>query len=848
MRLFALFLLTVASCLAQPTISAILDGAAYTPDLAQGTVFVVKGTGLSAPGTTTAAGPNFPTTLNSVRITLTAVTTRTVVDARMVYTYNDGTVNQLAAVLPSDASLGAYELRVQNGAQTSQPVQTTVVARKPGIVTASGDGSGPAQATLDGKLILQRTSNLGKIGNFDTRPARPGERVDLWGTGLGADLTADTGGAATDQTTTANVRVLVNGFEVTPLYAGRSPGSPGLDQIVFMLPATTPVHCAVDVQIRVGSTLSNSVLSNNVTLATATTETCPTNFPVRINEVESNGGTPGDWVEFFNSSNAPVSLAGYVFKDNDNARNHVLPTTAIVPANGYLVIEEADFAFGLGTPDQARLFRPDGTLADSYSWTPHATTSYGRCPNGSGPLVTTTGTTKGAANLCTSPVRINEIESDAGSPADWIELYNPLSTASDLAGFSLRNADSSYVFPSGASVPPLGYLVVEQASLGFALAAADTIRLFDQRNTLVDTHTWTAHATTTLGRCPNGTGAFATTLAATKALTNSCPGDVTFSAWPGSAAIRTADVARTFNGNLSGLIFEASNDLYPFGAVNPDVLWAVRNGPGTMFALVFDGANWVPDITDNWRNGRPLRFPDGTGDVDAEGIAFADFSANGIYVGSERNNSANTVSRNSILRYDPFQSGLNMVASKEWNLTADLPTTGPNLGIEALTWVPDQFLTDRRFFDESKNRTYNPGDYPNHGDGLFFVGLEANGTIYAYALGHGESGGFTRVATITTGFSGIMELQFDRELHDLWAVCDDTCQGRSVVLRIGTNGRFQVTHRFERPATMPNINNEGFALGTTQTCQGESKPVYWADDAETGGFSLRTGTIPCKGF
>ena len=97
----------------------------------------------------------------------------------MVYTYNVGGVNQLAAVLPSDAAVGAYDLRVENGAGTSAPFRTSVVARKPGIVTAAGDGVGPAQATLDGKLILQRTSNLGKIGDFDTRSAHPGERVDL---------------------------------------------------------------------------------------------------------------------------------------------------------------------------------------------------------------------------------------------------------------------------------------------------------------------------------------------------------------------------------------------------------------------------------------------------------------------------------------------------------------------------------------------------------------------------------------------------------------------------------------------------------------------------------------------
>ena len=177
-------------------------------------------------------------------------------------------------------------------------------------------------------MILQRTSNLGKIGDFTTRSARPGERVDLWGTGIGPDLASDTGGTSGDQTTAAQVRVLVNGTEVTPTYAGRSQGFPGLDQIVFTLPPTTAVNCAVDIQVRAGG-----VLSNSVTIATAATgEACPP-ATIRINEVESSGGTPGDWVELYNPSSSAISLAGFGFKDNDDT--HTLYTIpAGIPCMG----------------------------------------------------------------------------------------------------------------------------------------------------------------------------------------------------------------------------------------------------------------------------------------------------------------------------------------------------------------------------------------------------------------------------------------------------------------------------------------------------------------------------------
>lgn len=73
-----------------------------------------------------------------------------------------------------------------------------------------------------------------------------------------------------------------------------------------------------------------------------------------------------------------------------------------------------------------------------------------------------------------------------------------------------------------------------------------------------------------------------------------------------------------------------------------------------------------------------------------------------MYVASERNNSANSVSRNSILRFDASAAGSTLTATHEWNLTADLPAVGANLGIEAITWIPDSMLVANGFYDESR--------------------------------------------------------------------------------------------------------------------------------------------------
>jgi hypothetical protein len=577
--------------------------------------------------------------------------------------------------------------------------------------------------------------------------------------------------------------------------------------------------------------------ANNCPVASAT---------VHINEVESNGGAPGDWVELINTGANTVDISGWRFLDNDDTHiAYILPPGSTISAGSYLVLEEAAFGFGLGNADSVRLFDSAGVPVESYSWTAHATTTYGRCPNGTGDFITTTSVTKGTANDCGNPVKINEVESNNGVPGDWVELHNPSGSSVDISGLIFRDNDDThtYTIPVGTTIPSGGYYLLEEAVFGFGLGSADSARLFDATGLLLDSYTWAAHATTTYGRCPNGTGAFTTTNSATKGATNDCPGQISFLAWPGGADVQTVDGLNIFGGNLSGLMYEGS------GSAAPGVLWAVRNGPGSLFRLLWDGAVWTPDLANNWSAGKILLYPGGTGSPDSEGVTFAGpNSSGGIYVAIERDNNVSGTSRNSILRFDAAAPGVTLTATHEWNLTADLPVVGANLGMEAITWIPDAFLVPRLFFDESKGHVYNPGEYPNHGTGLFFVGLEANGMIYAYALDH-AGGGFTRIATIASGLAGVMDLHFDRDFNDLWAVCDDTCLGRSAVLRTdAVTGRFVAARFFERPSLMPNLNNEGFAMAPITECATDRRPAFWADDSETGGHAIRRGSLTCSPF
>jgi hypothetical protein len=122
------------------------------------------------------------------------------------------------------------------------------------------------------------------------------------------------------------------------------------------------------------------------------------------------------------------------------------------------------------------------------------------------------------------------------------------------------------------------------------------------------------------------------------------------------------------------------------------------------------------------------------------------------------------------------------------------------------------------------------------------VALEKTGDVYAYVLDLTGSG-FTRIATIDT--PGAMEVDFEAETQLLWAVCDEACDGRTATLQIDTSGAYEVTHRYARPAASANYANEGFALAPQSACVAGRKPVYYADDANTDGVSLRAGSVRC---
>ncbi len=108
-----------------------------------------------------------------------------------------------------------------------------------------------------------------------------------------------------------------------------------------------------------------------------------------------------DWIELYNNTASPISLANYFLSDTDTfLHKWELPENAVIPANGYLIIwaDKDPHQVGLHTKfsldkDGGNIYLSylDGTLIDSATYsTQEKEESLSRIPNGTGDFINTT--------------------------------------------------------------------------------------------------------------------------------------------------------------------------------------------------------------------------------------------------------------------------------------------------------------------------------------------------------------------------------------------------------------------------------------------------------------------------
>lgn len=293
--------------------------------------------------------------------------------------------------------------------------------------------------------------------------------------------------------------------------------------------------------------------------------------------------------------------------------------------------------------------------------------------------------------------------------------------------------------------------------------------------------------------------------------------------WPGDPSVSECDEALFFDRNSSGLDF-ADGKLYVcdnnYGAV-----WVVD--------VAVDGTLTMSSLTSDFP--KYILFKDGSDGPDAEGI-----TADGegyIYLAVERGNSEHN---NMILKADLNTDETDIPAVQEWSLDGTLPEADENKGIEAIEYVPFSEL-EGRLFDASKKAAFKASNYPSAvAGGVFFVGLEQNGHVYAYVLY--PNGSSAQIADLDTGMGKVMSLDYDTACRLLWAKADDGY--RNISARFDFNGTKDPGITYVEPPSGldPDLNCEGFAIASADYAVSGKRPVYFVCDGPKYG-SLRIGSL-----
>ena len=252
-----LFPLLAFSQTSAPNISpgGIVNAASYTgagapgSGIAQGALFSLFGKDLGPSLGVTAQA--FPLGKSLAGISVQVNSRNTTFDAIPVFVSS----GQINAILPSNTPTGTAQMTVRYNGIPSRPAAILVVANNIGLFSVNSNGTGPA--------VIQNYAAGGTLPlNSKSAPAKPGQVVILYGTGLGAGLNPDDVAPLAGDLNIP-LEIFVGGKLAKKYYSGRSPCCSGLDQITFTLPDDVPVGCYVPLQLRT----HGSEPSNVVTLA-----------------------------------------------------------------------------------------------------------------------------------------------------------------------------------------------------------------------------------------------------------------------------------------------------------------------------------------------------------------------------------------------------------------------------------------------------------------------------------------------------------------------------------------------------------------------------------------------------
>lgn len=237
-----------------PAITEIVNnyGLSNPGTVAQGAIFIVKGTNLADQETTTLQSVPLQSNLRNVQIRIIVGGTTTF--APLYYALR----TQLAGILPSNTPVGTGTIAVINNGRTSGTRPITVVRSAFGLLTINGSGSGAAAVHDQNYALLQNTN-----------ATNPGRAVILYGSGLGPttgnESLEQSGANASGDLTSIPITVQIGSRSAQVLHRGRTI-YPGLDQINVLIPTLDPAVYGCNVAMVV---TTNGVAANVGTIPVA---------------------------------------------------------------------------------------------------------------------------------------------------------------------------------------------------------------------------------------------------------------------------------------------------------------------------------------------------------------------------------------------------------------------------------------------------------------------------------------------------------------------------------------------------------------------------------------------------
>jgi uncharacterized protein (TIGR03437 family) len=242
-----------------PAVSAggVVNTASYAPggppngSLAQGSYFSIYGSDLGPDQPIKAEAYPLPSELGGVTLQISQGSNQ--YNAYLVFVSK----GQINAILPSNVPVGSARLVVKYDNKTSQPADIVVAKTSLGIFFQRVAGKDLAIAQ-NYKSATDYPLNLPGV------PAKPGQYVILWATGLGpingADNVAPSTVNAVGDMNSVPVTITVGGVTAQKTYAGRQAQTSAVDNVYFIVPSGVPYGCQVPVVVTAGGTAANTTM------------------------------------------------------------------------------------------------------------------------------------------------------------------------------------------------------------------------------------------------------------------------------------------------------------------------------------------------------------------------------------------------------------------------------------------------------------------------------------------------------------------------------------------------------------------------------------------------------------